>query len=403
MSTRPAPTITIGGTALDPSKVALPLEIVHGRSGSATQPDAPTCGFTYMGSQTPPFLIGDRVEITLSLSSAGTSAAWADQVVTWGDPVWSWNGGSLGNTPRFTGRVALVVALESGGDVVEWTIGCVGTQAALGRTPIDISRPREFEQDRAQAIADAAGIPITFVGTSTIEVEADAILKDALSALHELAGWTAALVWQDKDGSMVYGFANHRATQPTAVLPSSAIVDGVEWDASYLEVVNHIVVKWGDPETQNTYRDDESIARWGYQHVEVSTKLAKESDVDELGFTILARRADPYWVMPGVLINSMDCDDAEYWEANTAKVGLGLLVDIPTTPGPVGKTADTWNVEGWVEVWDTADNQRLQLFLSDRQRWGAYALRKWSDQVLQPWSHWQQGYTWLEQLTEGII
>jgi hypothetical protein len=150
-------------------------------------------------------------------------------------------------------------------------------------------------------------------------------------------------------------------------------------------------------QTQNTYRDNASIDEWGFRHAEIDTLLAEQSDADEMGNTVLARRATPYWVMPGILCNSQDMDTAQYREINALQVGDGLLLQIPVAPGPIDQV-ESWSVEGWVEKWETPHEQLLQISVSDRQRWGAYALRRWSKTVEYPWSYWVP-FTWLEQLT----
>lgn len=163
------------------------------------------------------------------------------------------------------------------------------------------------------------------------------------------------------------------------------------------------IVRWvvRVTQTQNTYRDDASIAEWGFRHAEINTMLAEQSDADEMGNTVLARRAKPFWTMPGILCNSDDMTVVEYRNINELQVGTGLLLTIPTSPGPIDKV-ESWSVEGWVEKWEKHDQQLMQISVSDRQRWGAYALKTWTNQAAQPWSYWVD-YTWLEQLTRQDI
>lgn len=387
--------IRVNGTPLDPALVALPLTIQHGRTAAGIQPDAPVAEFEYL-NPTVPFALADPVTVELDLPVAGTHATWGDPVVTWADFGYGWGGSQLSTVTRFTGHVATLTAREENGIVVSWRVGCVGTQARLGGKFVDLSRPQETDVARVQAIMADIGAPVNILGSKTIELEPDNIFKDGLSALQEICSWTAGILWQGRDGVMNYETADARAGDAESVLPESAIVDGIEWSSTYLEVLNHVVVTWGPQETQNTYRDDTSIAQWGFRHVEIGTKIRNQQDADEFGNTVLIRRAQPYWVMPGVVINSEDCNDAEYWETNLLKLGMGVVVDIPHDPGPIGDIA-VWTVEGWVEVWDTPYNQRLQIALTDRDRWGAYALRRWDGMNLQPWSHWVP-YTWLELL-----
>jgi len=106
-------------------------------------------------------------------------------------------------------------------------------------------------------------------------------------------------------------------------------------------------------------------------------------------------------VMPGVMVNSEDCSPPEFYEVNLLSVGTGVILPVPETPGPItpGGVA-TWTVEGWVEQWDTAYTQQMQISVSDRQRWGAYVLNRWSGMAAEDWQYWAD-LTWLEQLTGG--
>lgn len=399
-TTRPAPIITVAGSPLDPGSVALPLTISQGRSGAAAQPDAPTATFSWLES-TVPFQLGDPVQITLDAPAGGVpNALWGDPAVTWADIAVTWDGSQIQTVPRFTGTVATIKAVESAGPVVEWEIGCIGTMAALGRKLIDYTgHAGQTDVERIRAIGSLAGVDVGIVGDPNgIPLTADSIYRDALSAMHEICSWTGGLLWNGRDGRIYYGSPDHRTTAPQAYLPAGAILDGIEWDTTTAQIINHVVVTFGESQTQNTYRDDDSIARWGFSHVEITTKLKEQSDADVFGNTVLLRRSQPYWVMPGVVTNSEDLTDSEYWESNLISVGMGVVVPVPTDPGPAGNVA-VWTAEGWQETWDTPHNQRLQFSLTDRQRWGAYALRQWSEAATFDWQYWT-GYSWLQQLAD---
>lgn len=393
------PVVTANGTPLDPSNVILPLVIRHGRSGTDTQPDAPSCTFTWRGASTP-FTRGDPIVVDLDLPVAGSHAAWGDPVVQWTDLGHTWSGAPIGTVRRFSGVVVAIQAREDDGDVTEWTVNAVGIQNRLGYVNIRTTRPAETDVERVAAICATAGVPFAVFGSDTVDLLPDEINRDALSAVHEICSWSGGMLFNGKDGTLYYGTAQHRDTDAAAVLAPSAVLDGVAWDTTTADIVNHVVVTYGDPETQNTYQDATSQGRWGFRHVEVSTKLATQVEADEFGNTILVRRKAPFWVMPGVLVRSDVCTDAEYWEANLLSVSMGVLLAVPPEPGPVAGTPDVWTVEGWVETWDRHDMQRLQIAVSDRARWGSYALRRWSDMALDPWSYWAANYSWLTLLTE---
>ena len=389
-----APVITVAGEVLDSSNVGLPLKIQHGRSGTSSQPDAPVATFIW-ADPVLPFTMGAEVVITLELPAVGTYATWGSSSAVWGDILTTWDGSTLTSTTRFTGNVVALVANELDGDVYEWEITAKGVQARLGFNQIDISRPAETDIERVQAIGQAAGVPVTVIGTDATPLLADTIFKSALSALHELAGWTGGLVAQDRDGNMVYGTPGHRAIPPVAVLPAKAILDGVVWETTADDVLNHIVVKFGDPETQNTYTDTDSQQTWGYRHVEISTKIADGAAADVFGNTVLIRHRQPFYTMSQLLVSSEDITKEQHWTVNALGVSAGVILPIEVTPAPISNVA-VWTVEGWEETWNDPGIQRFQVAVSDRARWGSYVLRTWEQMAVEDWQHWLDNGTWLD-------
>ena len=496
---------------LDPHNVALPLEITMGRSGTTLMPDAPTCSFDWLGD-VPPFQLGTVIRITLDLPVYTTDRAkWADSAVNWGSGLTTWVGEDVQTIDRFAGYITDLKAMESDGVVYGWQVHCTGVAALLGQTPVRMTRPAETDADRINAIAAKAGVSVAIIGGDYVNLVADNIDADALSAMQEICDSSGGIVVQLRNGLIAYGTRGHRDVDATRELPDSVILDGIEWYQNVNELLNHVVVTFGweppqpepgiwnhssntsmgDPgsgnfrvsagldqlsisryaldgtdyyayfsefedsdyaavrekadsehsavftvtnivnggswflmnldvhdqqggglspnvdvifdwtlsttQTQNTYRDDASIDEWGFRHAEINTMLAQQSDADEMGNTVLARRATPYWVIPGILCNSDDMSVVEYRNINEMQVGVGLLLKIPVAPGPIGEV-ESWSVEGWVERWEKHNQQLMQLSVSDRQRWGAYALRRWSGQAEHTWQFWVD-YTWLEQLT----
>lgn len=389
------------GVELPASSIGLPLTIRHGRSGTDTQPDAPELTFIW-AQQDLPLTGGNIVEVFLDLPQSGTHGAWGSPDIPWGSPGYTWTGSTMAASQRFKGRVTDVRAVESNGVVYEWEIRCTGTLADLGRKPIDISRPAETDVERVMAIGAAADVTVNIVGGDPVNLTADNIAKDALGALHEVAGWTGGMIAQGRDGSIFYGTRSHREGPAQAYIPAGAILDGIQWDTTTRDILNHIVVTFGDPQTQNTYRDDVSIAQWGFRHVEISTKLLGDQEADEFGQTVLARRRDPFWTMPGIIVHSLDCSPAEHYDVNLLSISMGVILPVQNAPAPIGPgDVEVWTVEGWVEQWSDPKDQVLQISVSDRQRWGAYALNRWSGQVVEDWQFWLDYGSWLEQLNYG--
>lgn len=373
---------------LDNCRIALPVTIQHGRSGVDTQPDAPTCTFTYT-DQYPPTSLGDSIEVEVS---GQPGELWTDPGVLWTDPDVSWLG-TRGKSLRFRGYITDLRAVEVAGRIVAWAVQATGEQARLGRIPIDISRPAESDAQRVQAIAAAAGVPITVLGSTSIDLVADNIRRDALGALHEVCATAGGLLWQARDGSMVYGTLNRHEAMPQWRLTCNLILDGVQWRHTTDEIVNHVTVEWG-PEssrTQDTYRDDDSIAKWGYRHADVGTMCATSDDAALLGLIVLGKRAQPRWVMPGVVALRDQATAAQWAQVAALGVGHTALIDIETAPAATPGAITSWTVEGWVETW-ASEGRRIQLALSE-YRLGVPI--PWSTADDHSWRHWADTASWL--------
>lgn len=396
-------TVRAAGAALDPTRIVLPLELTHGRSGIAAQPDAPSCAFTWDGP-TFPATLGDPLTVDDDYPPRG-AGTWTDPNTSWADMSISWLGGTL-TSPRFAGTITGLQAVEELGRVVAWAVRATGVQAALGRIPCRLTRPQETDTARAAAILEAAGVPYRIHGTPSMTLAADSIDRDTLAALHQLAAGTGALVWQARDGTMIYGAADHRAAPPSRVLPASVILDGASWTNDLELVANHVTVSWGPeqgPRQEATYRDDVSIARWGLRHADAATLAADARDAELFALLILGRRGHPYWRQPSALVDHAHATPADTRTLLDLEVSDGVTLPIPSAPGPTPAPAVEWTVEGWVETWapgPAGPEHLTQLAISDRRRGTAGLLRPWSAVAAQPWAHWTTG-TYLEQLVEA--
>lgn len=269
-----------------------------------------------------------------------------------------------------------------------------------GYTPPSEAPPDQWDYDPSTTIANP--------GTGDVRFSAavDQVAVHRVSATgQDRARWLRHLT----DGSTAL-FQETGDADNTLLSRLSNIVDNGDWFSADLELVQQegtgvgnnqpLTIVWSPiyQQTQNTYRDDESIAKWGFRHAEIATHLATETDVNEMGNTLLTRRRDPYWEVPGIMVQSLDSTTADYRAVNEMQIGTGLLLDIPVEPGPIGQV-ESWSVEGWVETWDVYNVQTMQFAVSDRQRWGAYQLNRWQGMILNPWSYYQV-MTWLDQLTD---
>jgi hypothetical protein len=267
-----------------------------------------------------------------------------------------------------------------------------------------VARPQETDADRVTAIGQAAGLPITVVGAPGVTLAADNIDRDALSAVHEVCQSAGGLLWQARDGRLMYGTQYHRETPSSQVLPCHTIYDGISWRHSLDEVVNHVTIHWreADGDHQDTMSDTLSMGRHGQFHRDINTICATHHDASLLGALILARRKDPRWVMPGVMVAPPRCSAAELDALLSLDVSDGVVAPIEVNPAPTPGRDTQWTVEGWVEEWSGPPpyGWNIQLALSDRLGADTSGLRDWAEvRDGGDWAHWAAG-SWLEQLVK---
>jgi hypothetical protein len=354
--TVPVPTVTVANAAVDCTRVLLPMSIRHGRSDVAAQPDAPALSFTVLGS------------------------------VPWGrnDPVVVETGGRR----RFSGFVDALDVTYAGGELAT-SVRCIGWQAKAGAVRPSIP-PRTTEDDVARMRAWFAALTAAYphlttrvVGDPTVDLVGQDVDggHTVLELAYRVTDSTGGLLWQDRNGTLVYGTASHRIKGKGEVFIGECdVLDGLTWEKSAGTLINRVRVTYGpipaDGSAQAAYvaEDTASIAAEGRHEVQVSTMLATERDATLLANLILFRRARAYWSMPNALtVLTDDLGKDAYGQVLDLDVGSLLLVPVAHSPGVPGALVE-WVVEGWVETWGT-DGHRIQYALSDRQRFGLTAVR----------------------------
>ncbi len=96
-------------------------------------------------------------------------------------------------------------------------------------------------------------------------------------------------------------------------------------------------------------------------------------DATLLGNLVLFRRANPYWLMPGIVVSTDKLTQIEYEAMLDLEVSDLVLVSISRDPSDERNGVE-WCIEGWTEQWDT-DGHTIQFALSDRQRFGLTGIR----------------------------
>lgn len=394
--------VTVNGVVVDPCNVALPLSITMGRSGTNSQPDAPTCSFRWLGPDFPG-VYGSEVKV-YAIVSRDAPAKWTDSGVSWQDPTVSW-GYNVAKVPRFTGTVGAMRADKSEGEIKGFDIQCTGMSAQLGMRFIDIQSTPETDFERIQRIATAAGVTITNLGTETVDLIEDHIERNPLSAIHQVCESSGGLFWEDENGDFFYGGLDHRREDPRGVLPCTVIEDGITWDMTDDDIINSVKITYGSNVLARnrqtvTMDDPTSIATYGKREVSIDSLCADITSATILGELILRRNANLYWRNgDAVYLVSEKSTLNEYANAVLWDVSTCVLAPISNDPN-VDLGLRPWTIEGWVETYDV--NHYIQFALSDRNKFGAAGWRNWQEVSEQSFGFWKQG-NWADQLIKGGI
>jgi hypothetical protein len=358
---KPIPIVTVAGAEVPCGIIALPLRITHGRSDFTVQPDPPSLAMVVLGR------------------------------VTWqrNDPI----SVTVGGRVRFAGFID-GLATDYIGTRFITKVDAVGWLAKAGNVRPSIP-PREVENDvaRVQAFANTLleaypTAQIRIQGTPTV----DLIRKDVdgghsvLDLLHETCLSTGGLVWQARDGGLVYGTANHRAGEKSEFLIEECdILDGVQWVKNSSTLVNRVRVNWGPIPADDSDRsvhvdaDMASVQQEGPKEVTIDSMLNDVTDATLLANLILFRRAKAYWNLPsGIQIQTREMGVREYLRLLDIDISDEVALKVARQPMPLAASVVEWVVEGWVEEWNV-DTEGLhhviQMSLSDRQRFGLTGIR----------------------------
>ena len=266
-------------------------------------------------------------------------------------------------------------------------------------------------------------------GTGNVTSEAVAVMghvtPQVLAATHWLAfnrvdanGYDIGPVLRQlSNGIAIRGQVKNDGDTYARWVVDGAVVDNGTW----LRVPVGEVDSGGDPignntdllfrfgstaQEQETYRDDDSVAEWGLRHLDVQTLLYDETQAGQLALLILGRRAQPWWRMPGVLIDYADTTGNQAARLDAMDVSEGATLPVPPEPGPTPADLAQWTIEGWVEEWG-AGGHLLQLALTDRRRTGSTGIRSWQGMLdadvpgATDWAYWQ-ARKWQDVLIKGV-
>jgi hypothetical protein len=208
----------------------------------------------------------------------------------------------------------------------------------------------------------------------------------ALDLAHDVCVSTGGLLWQARDGALVYGTANHRSGEKSEFwIEDCDILDGVEWVKNSSTLVNKVRVVYGPPPADNSDRavhidsDAASIAAEGPKEVSIDSMLNDVNDATLLANLILFRRAKAYWNLPsGIIVHTDKMSYEEYLRFLQLDVSDEVAINVARQPMKHAGTVVEWVIEGWVEEWNVKGgilHHTMQMSLSDRQRFGLTGIR----------------------------
>jgi hypothetical protein len=356
---KPIPVVTVAGVEVACDSVLLPLTITHGRSSPQSQPDAPSIEMTVKGRV--PWQRNDPISVAVD------------------------------GIPRFAGFIDSITT-DFEGQVFVTKVSGIGWQAKAGAVKPSIP-PRPIEDDVARATAylsafrDAFG-PWDFriIGQPTNNLVGQDVDGGytVLALMQDVCDSTGAILWQARDGALVYGTASHRAAATDGALTYISdcdILDGIEWVKNGAVLVNKVKIQYG-PVTNSraVYEatDAASIATEGPKEVSIDSLLEREIDAHLLANLILFRRAKPYWTLPGgILVRTRQMTLAEYRDLLDLDVSDLVMIRVSRNPADAQNLVE-WAVEGWVEEWNVEAGElhhTMLMSLSDRQRFGVTGIR----------------------------
>ena len=153
----------------------------------------------------------------------------------------------------------------------------------------------------------------------------DVDAQPALAVASDAAIDGMGMVWQAKDGAVLYADAVHRK----AVWPATFALDAcilplsVTWAKTLEGLCNDVRIRYGLPEAELHATHPASIAELGTFGASLTTRLASASDANARAQFMMIRQSSPAWVLAGVqvwleLIGAMRDLTAAANEADTA-------------------------------------------------------------------------------------
>jgi hypothetical protein len=401
--------ITIAGTEYT-NEVLNNATITAGRNDlfEATQPSYCNLELLNLSGTSPAINLLDVVTIQVK----DTSLAWVD---------------------LFTGEVSSVQNSLAGAGANDQYANTVQVQAQgnlallVKRYAGTIAYPQEFDGQRIQRILeetlysaweDLSGTltwndidpAVTWAnyGVQGIDVidngRYEVLARDAsIAPAYELTDVTSqtglGYLYETGNGNIGYAGAERRSlnygTNTIALDADILSSDGLVTRLQTTDIINSVVVQWGDPQAEEAAENDTSINTYGLLQNVISTILAEELDAQEQAVRLVELRGTPKVSLDSVSVNLSNSNITDAVRDNLLGVSMDSLVAITNLPTGI---VSSGVFEGFVEGWIFTLGQKtldLQLTISN----SVYSTLdvQWEDyNPVTQWQNLPNDLTWLD-------
>jgi hypothetical protein len=352
--------------------------IEYGRSTINEQPGAPTCHLTMFTREGYPnnpqswfdYGLGRWDTVSGFVAAHDTTDEYIGEGIPLyiGAPVWvSATTGTGIDVRRFTGKVQSIEYSRYRLDVV-----CSGTLEEWASK--GIMRPPELGIDAMQDDARAAYLAwessaptdlhiepaagINFPGLVMMAVPQDGYPLCLLPELQNLADDADALLYQDREGRVIY---RHRSWEPPAeyAIPSGIVnANAIDMVLELGDMPSRVVVEYGAPDAVTGYREsaayegDESRYVYGFRTAFYTPPLDDYTSAYAHAVTVFNRDA-PAWHMPDVELMMTLASDAQVLDVCALDQGYPVVIHDLPDGAPMGDYHA--NVLGWTEDLSSSD------------------------------------------------
>jgi hypothetical protein len=294
---------------------------------------------------------------------------------------------SLAWVDLFTGEVSSVQNSLAGAGANDQYANTVQVQAQgnlallVKRYAGTVAYPQEFDGQRIQRILeetlytaweDLSGTltwddidsAVTWAnyGVQGIDVidngRYEVLARDAaISPAYELTDVTSqtglGFLYETGSGNLGYADAERRSlnygANTIAVDADILSSEGLVTRLQTTDIINSVVVQWGDPVAEEAAENDTSINTYGLLQNVISTILAEELDAEEQAIRLVELRGNPKVSLDSVSVNLSNSNITDAVRDALLGVSMESLVSISNLPlGIISSGVFEGFVEGWI-------------------------------------------------------